>query len=105
MKPFCETFVKEILPVLRALLAKKLIEIYGLSQKQVAARLETTQPAISQYKRGLRGKGNLLVNHPEVDEMINNIAKAVASGELSAEQVSQEFCSICDHLEGKYKQD
>ena len=104
MRPFCETFVKEILPVLRSLLAKKLIETYGLSQKQVATKLETTQPAISQYKRGLRGSKNYLISEfPEVDELVNSIAKKVASGELAAEQVADEFCAICEKLEGRYK--
>ena len=51
----CEFFVNEILPGIRAVLAKNLMEKKKMSQKAVAEIIGTTQPAISQYCRELRG--------------------------------------------------
>ena len=97
--PFCEIMVKEVLPVLRSLLAKRLSE-FGLSQKKVAEKMGTTQPAVSQYKKGLRGsKTNMLEDNREVLERVDQIAKKLASGQLGAQDVSFEFCEICGLLE------
>ena len=55
MKLYCEIVAKEILPSLRALVAKSLIEKYKLTQQDAAKRLGLTQGAISQYTRNIRG--------------------------------------------------
>ena len=53
-KNFFDMMVQEVLPSVRALMARKLLE-HGFSQKQAAEKLGLTQPAISQYKRNLWG--------------------------------------------------
>ncbi len=99
MKPICEVMVLEVLPGMRAVVARKLVEKHGFSQKVAAERLGTTQPAISQYKRELRGhKVKMFKNNPKVLEMIDSIAKRTASGELSQDQVTLEFCSVCKFM-------
>ncbi|MEM5812454.1 MAG: helix-turn-helix domain-containing protein [Candidatus Aenigmatarchaeota archaeon] len=99
MKPVCEIIVQEILPSVRAMVALKLIKSYGLSQEQAAKRMGTTQPAISQYKREIRGhKSNVFRQHPRLSEMVEEIAKKAASGELSPLDVTLEFCRICRYL-------
>jgi len=90
-----EVIVKEILPTARSLVAKKLIQDYGLSQKETASRLGISQPAVSQYKRDLRGSRiHILENNPEVLEKINEIAKRIASGQLTQEKASIEICGL-----------
>jgi len=96
MKPVCEVMVMEVLPGIRAMVARKLIEKHNLSQKAAAERLGTTQPAISQYKRRLRGSGmDSLQRSPRLIEMIDSIASGAASGRLSQEEITTEFCSVC----------
>ena len=96
--PFCEIMVKEILPVLRSLLAKRLSE-FGLSQKKVAEKMGTTQPAVSQYKKGLRGsKTALLEDNREVLEKVDQIAKKLAAGQMAPQDVAFQFCEICEIL-------
>lgn len=97
MKPVCEVMVLEILPGIRAMVARKLVEKHGLSQKAAADKLGTTQPAISQYKREVRGsKYRSIESSPQVTEMIDSIAARTASGKLSGQQdISAEFCSVC----------
>ncbi len=99
MKPICEVMVLEVLPGMRAMVARKLVEKHGFSQKVAAEHLGTTQPAISQYKRELRGhKVKMFKNNPKVLEMMDSIAKRAASGELSQDQVTLEFCSVCKFM-------
>lgn len=99
MKPICEVMVLEVLPGMRAMVARKLVEKHGFSQKVAAERLGTTQPAISQYKRELRGhKVKIFKNNPKVLEMMDSIAKRTASGELSQDQITLEFCSVCKFM-------
>jgi predicted transcriptional regulator len=96
MKPVCEVMVMEVLPGIRAMVARKLVEKHGFSQKVAAEKLGTTQPAISQYKRELRGsRMKSLENTPRLIQMIDSIASKAASGKLSHDEINSEFCSVC----------
>ena len=99
MKTLCELMSLEILPTVRALVARRLVETHSLSQQQAADRLGTTQPAISQYKRELRGfKTNLFKNDPKLMEIIDSLSKRMASGEIDQQEATLEFCDICRHM-------
>ena len=91
---------------MRAYLAKKLIEAYGLSQKQAAQKLGTTQPAISQYKRGLRGhkSGNIFLQNQQVVEILDNLAKTVATGDISDYHITLELFKTCELILGNIPQ-
>ncbi len=96
MKPVCEVMVMEIFPGLRAILARSLMQKHGFSQKAAADRLGTTQPAVSQYMRQLRGsKIKSLESSPRIVQMLEGVAKKAADGSLSPEDISGEFCSVC----------
>jgi predicted transcriptional regulator len=99
MKPVCEIIVQEVLPSVRAMVAVKLTKAYGLSQEQAAKRMGTTQPAIAQYKREVRGqKSKVFKQNPKLMEMVDELAEGVASGKLSSLDITAEFCRICKHL-------
>jgi predicted transcriptional regulator len=99
MKPVCEVMVMEVIPGIRAMVARKLVEKHGLSQKRAAEKLGTTQPAISQYKREIRGsRFKAIESKPRVIEMIDSIAARTASGKLAQEDISSEFCLICKFM-------
>ena len=101
-RPISDVMIKEVIPAMRAYIAKKLVEAYGLSQKQAAQKLGTTQPAISQYKRGIRGykSTNLFLQHPQVVETLNGFAKTIATGDLSDYQITLELFKACEPLVG-----
>ena len=102
MKPVCEIIVQEILPSVRAMVAVKLTKTYGLSQEQAARKMGTSQPAISQYKREIRGhKSRVFKQNPKLLDMVDDIAKKVASGELATHEITSEFCRICKYLRSK----
>jgi predicted transcriptional regulator len=95
MRTFFEIMAQDILPSFRAIVAKRLIES-GFSQKQIADRLGLSQPAISQYKRDLRGKRNdVFSENPRLHEEINTIAGRVASGEINVDQATMDAFEVC----------
>jgi len=96
MKPFCEIIVADILPAVRAVVAKELIEEYGLNQTEVSKKLGITQPAVSQYKSELRGQGvKILQSNKEIMNSIKNLSKKIASGKISSKEIHQNFCEVC----------
>lgn len=99
MKPLCEYMISEMLPGFRALVAKKLMEDHGFSQTKVAEMLDTTQPAISQYRRELRGrKTSVFMKNHRLLELLERTAKNIAMGKIKPEQTGIEFCKICKFM-------
>jgi len=96
MKPFCEIIVTDILPAVRALIAKELTDKYGFNQTEVSKKLGITQPAISQYKRELRGyRVKLLLSNKNAIKSIKSLAKKIATDEIKPSETHQKFCDIC----------
>ncbi len=99
MKPLCEVVSHDVLPSVRALVAKKMVESHGFSQKSAAEKLGTTQPAISQYISKLRGqKTKIFDDYPEILTKVNELAEAITRGEITAEQITPLFCEICREM-------
>lgn len=97
MDLLCEDFVKDILPAVRALLTKDLLEKYDLTQNQAAKKLDMTQPAISQYKNKLRGKkAKRLESSEKISGMINNLAERIANDQIDMDNFDEELCDICE---------
>ena len=96
----CERAVHDIFPVARAMIAKKLIDVYKFSQTKAAGKLGLSQPAISQYKKNLRGnKAKSLMENQKFVEISNGIAKRIAEGSLKKESVNDEMCRFCKLFE------
>ncbi len=96
MKPLCEIIVLDVMPTVRALIAKELVEKHGLTQAAAAKKLGMTQPAISQYRRNLRGgKVEIMEKDKEIMGKISMLAERIAKGELSHVDATNEFCEIC----------
>jgi predicted transcriptional regulator len=95
MKLYCEVVAKEILPSLRALIAKTLIEKHKLTQIEAAKRLELTQGAISQYYRYLRGvKTKQLEKDEAIIKKIEEFAAKLAS-DVSHKEAVEGFYDLC----------
>jgi predicted transcriptional regulator len=56
MKPPCMIIVVNVLPIIRALIAKQLIEKYNFKLVDAARKMNVTPSAITQYLRGSRGE-------------------------------------------------
>jgi predicted transcriptional regulator len=101
MKIACETFATDILPKLRALIAKNLLDIHKLNQQEAAKRLFTSQSAISQYYRSLRGsKTKLLQKDKDIENEIEKLSQKLAKG-LNKEEFVNELCNLCKLIRKK----
>ena len=95
-RPKCERTTKYILPTVRGLIAKDLVEEYGFSQSHAAKMLGISQAAVSQYISSKRG-GKLtkkLMNNKEVKKMIGLTAGKIADAK-NPKKVDLDLCSIC----------
>lgn len=80
----CERFVNEVLPYVRACFVEKLVS-EGLSQKEIAEKLNISQPLVSMYLNGKRGK-----------ELNPNLKKKIMT--LVEEMDEFRICPICKNI-------
>ena len=96
MKPFCEVIVTSVLPAIRSIITKELLNTYKLTQKEAADLLGLTQPAISQYIRESRGlKVKLLERQPEIMRMIDDLSRDILHEKIRPKDLQLRFCKIC----------
>jgi len=95
MKVPCETIVWNLLPTLRAEIAKSLLN-ENLSQSDAAERLGLSRAAVCQYLKNKRG--NEINLDAESKKEIERFAKRIASEELSPEETVRGICDLCNKL-------
>lgn len=94
-KNFFDLMVQDVLPSVRAVMARKLLE-HGFSQKKAAEKLGLTQPAISQYKRNMRGvRRDFLEEKPRLMELVDELSRKIASGQIHPKDVNLELFDVC----------
>ena len=93
----CEVASKSVIPALRAMVARELIEVYGMKQEQVAVRLGVTQAAVSKYRHMVRGEAVELEKASEVQAISKDIA-SMLSENPSPLAVSQKLCQACTDI-------
>ncbi len=89
---FCSKVISEIIPSFRAIIANKLLE-KGMTQKDASKLLGITQPAISQYKSGLRGLiTEKMSKNEKFMKYLNEMADMVYDKKLD---INLKTCQIC----------
>ena len=97
----CEVGVKTVLPAVKAIMARTIVEKHGLNEKQTADLLGLSQSAVSRYIG--RERGNLLniESTPEVltliDQMVNHLIKAPDD----KTKILKLFCQTCTTIREK----
>ncbi len=96
LRPRCELAAKLIVPAVRALVAVRLVERYGMTQVEVARRLGTSQPAVSYYVHSKRGRAlvEALTRDEVTQGLIDRLADLVYRGR-SPEELHLVLCEIC----------
>lgn len=97
----CEIAVKCVLPAVRAMIAKQLMEKHGLNQAQAAKLLGLSQPAISLYSHKMRGTALNIENDQEITRIANALASSLAHENLSHKEFIPRFCEICRTIRAK----
>ena len=78
---------KSVIPAIRAMVVRRLVDEYGMTQQQAARLLGITQPAVSKYMHNKRGIAINLEGKAHVDEAANKIAALLVSGKAGQVQV------------------
>ncbi len=99
MKTVCEIVVQDILPTLRAAVARELMNSYNLNQGEVAKLLDVSQPAISQYMRQLRGRGTEI--EALAKEEIKELCDQLNSKKIDNAALATKMCAISKVLIGR----
>ncbi len=93
MRAYCETFTREVLPAIRAMIAQKLIRELGMKQSETAELLGVTQATISHYINLRRGKVAVLLQTEEVASSLSEIVEKIAR---EREPITpSDICQIC----------
>jgi len=96
-----EIETKTLIPALRAILAKKLMEIYNIQEEDISKMLGVTQAAISNYIRGTRGNPELitkLLSIKEVSDMIDEIASNLSTNMAYTPASLSKFIGLCNYI-------
>ncbi|MFZ0893289.1 MAG: transcriptional regulator [Candidatus Nitrosopolaris sp.] len=96
-----EIEAKSLIPAIRAILAKKLVNEYEMKEEIVARVLGVTQAAVSNYLRGTRGDiqlMNKLTSILEVMRMTDDIARDLTSNKAYTPNTMAKFVELCNYM-------
>ena len=91
----CEVGVKTILPAVKAIMARTIVEKHGLKEKETANILGLSQSAVSRYMN--RGRGNLIEieNSIEVSTLIDQMVTFLVKEPHKKREIMDLFCQTC----------
>lgn len=92
----CEIAVKSVVPAVKALMAKELVEKHGFKQGQTAELLGISQSAVSKYTRKVRGYLIRIDNVEGVQVHIDSMVMLITSGEFERAKFLRLFCQACE---------
>lgn len=89
---------KSVIPAIRALIVKRLIEEHDMTQQEAAKLLGVTQPAVSKYLHEKRGAAIKLTGIREIERATNEIAEMVSSHKAKPIEVMSKIEAACDYV-------
>ncbi|MEM3622548.1 MAG: helix-turn-helix domain-containing protein [Candidatus Bathyarchaeia archaeon] len=91
----CEVAVKSVIPAVKALMAKQLVEKHGLKQEKVAEILGISQSAVSKYTRKVRGYAIKIDSVEEIEPLIEKMVSSLEEGNYQRREFLKTFCQAC----------
>ena len=97
----CEVGVKTVLPAVKAMMARSIVEKHGLNEKQTADILGLSQSAVSRYIG--RERGNLLAieDTSEVVALIDQMVTHLIKAPDNKGEILRLFCQTCQTIREK----
>jgi predicted transcriptional regulator len=89
---------KSVIPAIRALIVKRLVEEHGMTQQEAAKLLGVTQPAVSKYLHHKRGAAIRLHGIREIDDATTKIADMVSSHKAKPIEVMGKIEEACEYI-------
>jgi len=97
----CEVGVKTVLPAVKAIMARSIVEKHGLNEKKTADLLGLSQSAVSRYIN--RERGNLLniEGTTEVLDLIDQMVTHLIKVPDNKTEILKLFCQTCTTIREK----
>ena len=97
----CEVGVRTVLPAVKALMARTIVEKHGMKEQQAADILGLSQSAVSRYVN--KGRGNLLSIEkvPEVQKLIEEMTHFILNEPQKKQEILKLFCATCQTIRRK----
>jgi len=89
---------KSVIPAIRALVVKRLVEEHGMTQQEAAKLLGVTQPAVSKYLHEKRGAAIKLGGIPKIDEATGEIADLISTHKARQVEVMSRIEEACRYV-------
>jgi predicted transcriptional regulator len=83
------------------MIARELMAKQRFTQVEVGRLLSVSQPAISLYRRNIRGRAIDLENDLEIKRLVTDIAESLANGHTSHRDLILAYCGICRVIRAK----
>jgi predicted transcriptional regulator len=88
--------VKTVLPAVKAIMARTIVEKHGKTEKQTADLLGLSQSAVSRYVGRERGTNLVSIeNTPEVLKLIDEMTQSLIKEPENRVKVLELFCKTC----------
>jgi len=89
---------KSVIPAIRAMVVRRLVDEHGMTQQQAAHLLGITQPAVSKYMHNKRGIAIKLEGNRRVEQAAKKIADMLVSGKAGQVQVMGRLYEASVHV-------
>lgn len=93
-----EIISKSALPAFRAMVSKRLIEDYDLTQQQAAVKLGVTQASVSNYARKARGRMLDLEVDANIARAADQVATVLAAENPDRREALRIMTEVCDYI-------
>ena len=97
----CEVGVKTVLPAIKAVMARSIVEKRGLNEKQTADILGLSQSAVSRYVGRERGNLLNLEDTTEVVTLIDQMVNYLIERPDNKTEFLKLFCQTCQTIREK----
>jgi hypothetical protein len=97
----CEVGVKTVLPAVKAIMARQIVEKHGLNEQQTAELLGLSQSAVSRYISKERGNLLEINGSSEVLALIEQMVTSLIKDPNNKTEVLTLFCQICTAIREK----
>jgi len=100
VKPPCMVVVQYVLPAIRLLIMKDLVEKHNMRKIDVSAKMELTPAAITQYLKGERGVAFVdgVSQSEKAMKIVSDIAETLARNDISVEGLMEKLCMACNAI-------
>jgi predicted transcriptional regulator len=96
-----EIETKTLIPAIRAIISRRLVNDYNMKEEDVAKLLGITQAAVSNYIRGTRGDVELvkkLTNLPTIARRIDEISRELASSKAFLPSTMAKYIGLLNYI-------